>query len=160
MGISMIWAMDRNRLIGKDNGMPWRLPNDMAFFVKQTTGKTVVMGRKTFESIGSKPLPKRHNVVLTRNKEWTHEGVDAVHSIEDVLKLAPAEDVIIMGGAEVYKQFMPYADQLYVTYIDAEFEGDEYFPPFDESKWTIVEERSGSVDERNLYAHRFVIYKR
>lgn len=160
MGISMIWAMDRNRLIGKDNEMPWHLPNDMAFFVKQTRGKTVVMGRKTFESIGSKPLPKRRNIVMTRNTNWNHEGVEAVHTIEEIIRMADHEEMMIMGGAEIYALFLPYADRLYVTYIDAAFDGDEHFPMYEDSEWTAVEELEGIVDEKNAYPHTFVTYER
>ena len=160
MGISLIWAMTQDRVIGIDNKMPWHLPNDMAFFRKQTEGKTVVMGRKTFESLGSRPLPKRHNIVLTRDTAWMHEGVEVVHSVEDVLAIAKQEDLMIIGGSEIYALFMPYADHLYITRIDASIEGDAYFPEYDESQWTLVEEIPGSVDERNLYPHRFMIYDR
>lgn len=160
MTISLIWAMTQDRVIGIDNKMPWHLPNDMAFFRKQTVGKTVVMGRKTFESLGCKPLPKRHNIVLTRNSEWTHEGVDVLHTVEEVLSIAEKEDLMIIGGAEIYALFMPYADRLYITRIEASIDGDAYFPTYNEDEWALVEEIQGVIDERNLYPHRFMIYER
>lgn len=160
MTISLIWAMTQDRVIGIDNKMPWHLPNDMAFFRKQTVGKFVVMGRKTFESLGCKPLPKRHNIVLTRNSEWTHEGVDVLHTVEEVLSIAEKEDLMIIGGAEIYALFMPYADRLYITRIEASIDGDAYFPTYNEDEWALVEEIQGVIDERNLYPHRFMIYER
>ncbi|MCG7407136.1 dihydrofolate reductase [Paenibacillus sp. ACRRX] len=161
MGISMIWAMDSHRLIGKDNGLPWHLPNDMAFFRAHTRGKTIVMGRKTFDSIGGKPLPKRPNIVMTRNLDWSHEGVEIVHGVQDVVdKAAGDEEIMVIGGAEIYRLMMPYADKLYVTRIEHEFEGDDYFPDYDESEWELVEDIPGVVDELNRYAHRFTIYQR
>lgn len=160
MGIGLIWAMTKDRVIGKDNKMPWHLPNDLAFFRKQTVGKTVVMGRKTFESLGSKPLPKRRNMVLTRNKDWSHEEVNVLHSVDDVLDLAKAEEIMIIGGAEIYALFLPYADRLYITRIDAALDGDTYFPSYNEEEWTMKEEIPGVLDERNLYPHRFMIYER
>lgn len=155
----MIWAMDRNHLIGKDNALPWRLPNDMKHFIAETRGKTVVMGRKTFESIGS-PLPKRRNLVLTRNSEWKAEGVEIVHDFVDVVEMAEHEEIMIIGGSEVYRLALPYADQLIVTYIDHEFEGTDYFPSVEWEAWTPVDEREGIQDEQNAYPHRFVTYQR
>lgn len=159
MGISMIWAMDRNYLIGNHNALPWRLPNDMKHFIAETKGKTVVMGRKTFDSIG-KPLPKRRNIVLTRNQGWTFEGVEVVHDLSSIIKLAQQEEIMIIGGAELYRQALPSADKLIVTFIDHAFEGTDYFPPVDWKQWSVVEERAGLQDEDNPYPHRFVIYER
>lgn len=159
MPITMIWAMDKRRLIGKDNGMPWRLPSDMAYFKTMTQGKTVVMGRKTYESLG-KALPNRRNIVLTRNPEWTAPDAEVMHQIESVLPLAADEEIMVMGGAQIYREFLPLADKLLVTRIDAEFEGDEYFPLYEESAWELAGEAEGPVDEKNRYPHRFQTYVR
>ncbi|BFH13600.1 dihydrofolate reductase [Paenibacillus melissococcoides] len=159
MPVTMIWAMDKRRLIGKDNGMPWRLPSDMGYFKAMTQGKTVVMGRKTYESLG-KALPNRRNIVLTRNPDWTVPDAEVMHNIESVLPLAAKEEMMVMGGAQIYREFLPYADKLLVTRIDAEFEGDEYFPPYDESLWELAGETEGPVDEKNRYPHRFQTYVR
>ncbi|UHA73124.1 dihydrofolate reductase [Paenibacillus sp. 481] len=159
MPITMIWAMDKQRIIGKDNTLPWHLPNDLAYFRKQTLGKTVVMGRRTFESFG-KALPKRRNLVLTRNSNWSVPDAEVIFGIDDVLALAPNEEVMIIGGAQIYDLFMEHADQLLVTEIEEEFEGEDYFPPYDESLWELVSEVTGEVDEKNRYAHRFLTYRR
>jgi dihydrofolate reductase len=119
-----------------------------------TTGKTIVMGRKTFESLG-RPLPNRRNVVLTRNQEFHPEGVDVVHTKEEVVALG---DVIIFGGSEIYKQFLDVVDRLYITEIDMETEGDTFFPDWDREAYTLVEKREGVVDEKNRYPHTFYVY--
>lgn len=154
--IALIACMDRNRLIGRGNQIPWHLPNDLKFFKQTTMGHTVVMGRKTFESIG-KPLPGRHNIVLTRDRNYRAEGVEIVHSLEEVLERE--EDMFIIGGAHIYEQFMPYADKLYITRIDAEFEGDAYFPEIDTS-WQLIESQPGITDEQNPYSYTFNTYQR
>lgn len=154
--IALIACMDRNRLIGRGNQIPWHLPNDLKFFKQTTMGHTVVMGRKTFESIG-KPLPGRHNIVLTRDRNYRAEGVEIVHSLEEVLERE--EDMFILGGAHIYEQFMPYADKLYITRIDAEFEGDAYFPEIDTS-WQLIESQPGITDEQNPYSYTFNTYQR
>jgi dihydrofolate reductase len=155
--ISLIWAMDERGTIGLGNGMPWHLPNDLAYFKRVTQGHTVVMGRKTFESIG-KPLPGRRNVVLTRDREFQVEGCMVVHSLEDV----PREDgeLFVVGGAKVYGEFLPLADRLYVTRIRHEFAGDAFFPEVDWSKWRLVSAEEGVVDEKNRYPHVFEVYER
>ncbi|WP_127580254.1 dihydrofolate reductase [Paenibacillus koleovorans] len=159
--LSLIWAMDRNRLIGRDNGMPWRLPAEQAYFRRVTTGHTIVMGRKTFESIRSKPLPNRHNVILTRDRSFhAPEGCTVIHSLEEGLRLAEQETVFVIGGSEVYGLFLPYADRLYVTHIDHAFEGDAHFPPYDESAWKEVAREPGLTDEKNPYAYVFSVYER
>ncbi|MCR8842784.1 dihydrofolate reductase [Paenibacillus sp. SC116] len=159
MSINMIWAMDRNNLIGRDNALPWHLPNDMKYFRRVTSGKTVVMGRKTYDSIG-RPLPNRRNLVLTRNAKWSAEGAETITDLEVVLKLAEQEEVMIMGGAEIYHLFMPHADRLLITFIDAEYEGTDYFPNFEQTDWLLVEETEGTVDEKNPVPHRFSVYER
>lgn len=135
MRVSIIAAMDNNRVIGKDNGLPWHLPEDMKRFKRRTMGKPVIMGRKTFVSIGG-PLPGRTNTVLCRTP-WPHEdSVRFVQSLEEALSLYyDANEVMIIGGAQVYEQAIPIADRMYLTEIDAEYEGDTWFPEFDKDEW-------------------------
>ena len=131
--------MDRNRLIGNNNQLPWHLPADFAHFKSVTMGKPVIMGRKTYESIG-KPLPGRTNIVLTRRPGMTFEGVSCASSIEQALALvADAEEVMIIGGSTIYEMLLPQANRLYLTYVDAEFEGDAWFPEFDNNQWSEIE---------------------
>lgn len=129
--ISMVVAMSQNRVIGKLGKMPWNIPEDLQYFKRLTTGHTVIMGRKTFESIG-RPLPNRLNVVLTQNEAYKAEGCVIVHSIEEVLEKyhKSEEELFIIGGSTLYKAFMPYATKLYITLIEKEFEGDTFFPCF------------------------------
>ncbi|MCD8509498.1 MAG: dihydrofolate reductase [Bacillus sp. (in: Bacteria)] len=158
--ISMIAAMGKKNVIGFKGDMPWHLPNDLKYFKKVTTGHPVLMGRKTFESIG-KPLPNRKNLVLTRNEDFSPEGVEVLHSIEEVRPLMEAEDeFFVIGGANLYEQLMPLADRLYITYIKASFEGDTFFPFIDDKEWKVVSSEEGLVDENNQYAHTFVVYER
>ncbi|UIO41224.1 dihydrofolate reductase [Brevibacillus brevis] len=154
--ISLIVAYARNQVIGKDGDMPWHLPADLKNVKELTTGKTIVMGRKTFESIG-KPLPNRRNVVLTRSQDFHPEGVDVVHTKEEVLSMG---DVIIFGGSEIYRQFLDVVDRLYITEIDLETEGDTFFPAWDRDAYTLVDKREGIVDEKNVHPHAFYVYER
>lgn len=154
--ISLIVAYAHNQVIGKEGVMPWHLPADLKHVKEVTTGKTIVMGRKTMEGIG-KPLPNRRNVVLTRNPDFQMPGVDVVHSKEEVLALG---DVIIFGGAEIYHQFLDAADRLYITEIDLDVQGDTFFPPWDRDAYTLVEKREGIVDEKNRYPHTFYVFER
>ncbi|MFG0213588.1 dihydrofolate reductase [Brevibacillus porteri] len=154
--ISLIVAYARNQVIGKDGDMPWHLPADLKNVKELTTGKTIVMGRKTFESIG-KPLPNRRNVVLTRSQDFHPEGVDVVHTKEEVLAIG---DVIIFGGSEIYRQFLDVVDRLYITEIDLETEGDTFFPAWDRDAYTLVDKREGIVDEKNVHPHAFYVYER
>lgn len=161
MSISMIWAMDRNHLIGKNNQLPWHIPRDTAFFIEKTRDKTVLMGRKTWESLGSKPLKDRRNVVLTRDRQFTCEGCTVVHTLEEALQLDEGkEELMVIGGAEIYKLMLPYADQLIITWIDAEFEGDAYFPEIPWEEWKEVSSIPGIRDEKNPYDYRFAYYER
>ncbi|MGF9910358.1 dihydrofolate reductase [Brevibacillus porteri] len=154
--ISLIVAYARNQVIGKDGDMPWHLPADLKNVKELTTGKTIVMGRKTFESIG-KPLPNRRNVVLTRSQDFHPEGVDVVHTKEEVLTMG---DVIIFGGSEIYRQFLDVVDRLYITEIDLETEGDTFFPAWDRDAYNLVDKREGIVDEKNVHPHAFYVYER
>jgi len=162
MSVALIWAMASNRVIGLNNDIPWRgsLPADMAFFRRTTTGHTVLMGRKTFESIGSKPLPNRRNVVMTRNPAALHEEVEAVSSIEEALERFGKEPLFVMGGSDIYKLFLPYADKLYMTRIKQDFEGDTFFPEFDLNEWRLAEHIPGERNEKNPYDYGFYIYER
>lgn len=157
--ISLIVAMDNNCLIGKENDLPWRLPADLQYFKQTTTGHTIVMGRKTFESIG-KPLPNRNNVILTGNKDYHHEGVKVIHSIDELVSLEGESELFVIGGATVYEQTMHVATRLYVTHIDEVFEGDTYFPEIDSSVWREVSRKQGVKDEKNPYAYYFTVYER
>ncbi|MGW8441975.1 dihydrofolate reductase [Paenibacillus sp. S33] len=160
MGISMIWAMAQNGVIGRDNKLPWRLPRDMAFFKEQTINKTVLMGRNTWESFGGKSLPNRRNVVLTRDQCYQVEGAEVIHSLEEGLQLAKQEELMVIGGAEIYALFWPHADRLIVTRIEETFEGDTTFPELDWNGWNIVSETPGIKDDRNPYEYRFVVYEK
>ncbi len=160
--ISLIWAMDNNRLIGANNHIPWGIsdiPADMAWFRKQTLGKAVLMGRKTYESIGN-PLPKRRNIILSRQKGLQIEGCEVVHDIQDALEMCKDEELMVMGGAEIYALATPFAEKLYVTHIDHDFKGDAWFPKMNMDDWTQHHRESHAPDEKNKYAYRFEIYQR
>lgn len=126
MSITLIAAMDLNRTIGIENKLPWRLPAEMAFFKQKTLGKTVLMGRKTFQSL-PKPLKDRRNVVLTRQPDFKPEGCEIVHSLEAALELAKTEELVVIGGADIYAQFLPFADIIYLTEVEAHIEGGDAF---------------------------------
>lgn len=159
MIISLIAAMDKNRLIGSDNGLPWHLPADFKHFKEVTMGKPVVMGRKTYESIG-KPLPGRKNIVISRSG-YQAEGVDVVTSIDDALKaVSDADEVMVIGGANFYEQMISRADKMYLTFVDAECEGDAWFPQIRESDWLVVSTTEYLRDEKNKYSFKIVEYKR
>lgn len=158
--ISLIVAMDKKRTIGRGKNLPWRLPADLAYFKKITMGHTVIMGRKTFESIG-KPLPGRDNVVITQRADYHPEGCRVLHSVDEALTLNGKEkEIFVIGGAEVYRQFFPYAGRLYVTRIEEAFEGDVFFPEIDPEEWRLVSERRGRTDEKNPYRYYFCLYER
>lgn len=157
--ISIIVATDRNNLIGKDNDLPWRIPADLAYFKKVTLGSTIVMGRKTYESIG-KPLPNRRNIILSR-QDFHADGCETLHSIEEVKSLnMDDEELFVIGGAHIFKETLPIADFLYLTYIDEEFEGDTYFPEVNEQDWELVSSEKGMKDEKNPYDYYFKKFKR
>ena len=132
--LSIIVAIDRQRGIGVRNQLPWHLPEDLAHFKRLTTGHPIIMGRKTFDSIG-RPLPNRRSIVITRDAGWRREGVDTVHSLDDAVALAGDAPAFIIGGAQVFDAALAVADQLIVTEIDGEFECDTFFPPIDPATW-------------------------
>lgn len=158
--MKLIVAADKNWAIGKDNDLLCHLPGDLKYFKERTTGKTVVMGRKTLESLpGGKPLPKRTNIVLTRDENFEKEGCIILHSIEELLEKYGQEDVMVMGGAEIYTKLLPYCDTCYITEIDKEFEADKYIPnvsidPAFEKVWESEEQVENGI------SYRFVEYKR
>ena len=157
--LSLIAAMAKNRVIGRDNALPWHLPEDLKYFKATTLGKPILMGRKTFDSIG-KPLPGRTSVVLTRNPDWAFDGCLVVSSVDDALaQLADREEVLVIGGAELYQQTLPRADRLYLTEIDADFEGDAWFPEFDLSQWQQIS-RQPHPDNGRGFGFDFVVYQR
>ncbi|REJ09672.1 dihydrofolate reductase [Halobacillus trueperi] len=160
--ISFIFAMDKNRLIGKDNDLPWHIPNDFKFFKDTTWRKTIIMGRKTFESF-PQPLPEREHIVITSNENYDREGCTVIHSIDEILQMEknnPDKEWFVIGGSVLFEKMLSYADRMYLTYIDASFEGDTYFPEYDEAEWTLVSETKGLKDEKNPYDYYFRTYDR
>jgi len=161
--ISIIAATTLNNVIGINNRMPWHLPKEMRYFMRTTMGHTIILGRKNYESIGSKPLPKRTNIVITRNRDLKLEGAIVTHSIAEALGTAlirKEKEAFIIGGGEIYKQSLPFADRLYLTRIHTELEGDIFFPTFDETEWEIIEKVSYQADEKNLYDFDTFVMKR
>jgi dihydrofolate reductase len=158
--ISLIVAMAQNGVIGRDNTLPWRLPEDLKRFKTFTLGKPLLMGRKTFESIG-RPLPGRDNLVLTRDRSWSAAGVSVVHSVEEALaRAAGNEELVAIGGAEIYRLVLPFARRIYLTHVQADVPGDTYFPEFDATQWADVECRMHPADERHAYPVTFVTLER
>jgi dihydrofolate reductase len=155
--ISFVVAMDRNRLIGRDNGLPWHLPPDLKHFKSVTMGKPVIMGRKTHQSIG-RPLPGRRNIVISRNASYKAEGCEVVGSLEQALAItADAEEAMIIGGMTIYQSAMSFVQRLHLTLIDAEFEGDAWFPEYDPAAWKVTaEERHRHQDGDQEFEYRFV----
>lgn len=159
MILSLIAAMDNNRLIGQENNLPWHLPADLAHFKSVTMNKPILMGRKTYESIG-RPLPGRQNIVLTRGHAKI-EGVTVVNSVDEAIAAAgDAEEVMVIGGSSIYETVLPMVQRMYLSFIDGEFEGDAWFPEYDEADWEVINSKIQLPDERNIYACRFVTYQR
>ena len=159
--LSLIWAMDQNRLIGNNNSLPWYLPADLAFFKRTTMGKPMIMGRKTFDSIG-RPLPGRQNIVITRDSTFSAEGCDIANSIEEAMSLVSEEkqEAMLIGGASLYLQMLAQADTLYLTQIHHTFSGDTWFPEMDMDQWSEVYREDFEVDEKNLHPYSFMQYTR
>jgi dihydrofolate reductase len=159
--LSLIWAMDKNRLIGNNNELPWHLPADLAFFKRTTMGKPIIMGRKTFESIG-RPLPGRQNIIITRDKSFTAKGCDIANSVDQAMSLVAkeAEEAMLIGGASLYLQTIEQADILYLTQIHHTFSGDTWFPEIDMTQWSESYRESFDVDEKNPFSYSFVKYLR
>jgi dihydrofolate reductase len=159
MSISFIFAMDRKRAIGKDNQLPWHLPADLKFFKKMTTGHPILMGRKTYQSIG-KPLPGRRNVIITQDPNFTAEGCEIVHSAREAAAQFQQEELFVIGGSEIFRLFLPQADRMYVTRIEHEFAANTYFPEINMQEWLLVSNEQGIQDEKNPYEYYFQLYER
>lgn len=160
MRIALIAALARNGVIGRDNQLPWRLSADLQHFRRLTMGKPIVMGRKTWASLG-RPLPGRRNIVVTRDMAFGCEGCVVTHSIDEALSAAAdSDEVMIIGGAELYAQALARADRLYLTEVGAQVEGDVRFPVIDPSDWIEVERQACKADERNEYDYDFIVLDR
>jgi dihydrofolate reductase len=162
MTISLIVAAAENNVIGKDNKLPWTLPADMKYFKNITWAMPVVMGRKTFEALG-KPLTGRTNIVITRNKDWSAEGVKTVKSIDEAIIAAAATDakeIFVIGGGEIFKSVMSSADKIYLTRVHHSFEGDAFFPEINKKEWEVASNRDYTADEKNPYSLSFQVWQR
>ncbi|MFO7582736.1 type 3 dihydrofolate reductase [Guyparkeria sp.] len=164
MRVSLIAAMARNQVIGRNNQLPWRLPADLKHFKQVTMGKPLIMGRRTYESIG-RPLPGRANIVVTRDEDFTADGVIIVHSLNDALDEAEAHldedrEVMVMGGADIYYQFLPRADRMYLTLVELEVAGDAHFPAYVPDEWELVEATRHDADDKNPYNYQFLTFDR
>jgi dihydrofolate reductase len=158
--ISLIVAMAQNGVIGRENSLPWRLPADLKRFRSFTLGKPIIMGRKTFESIGQ-PLPERTNLVLTRDRGWFAHGVIVVHSLAEALAQADAsEELVAIGGAEVYRLLLPLARRMYLTHVHADVAGDITFPEFDSTQWADIDCSRQPADEEHAYPLTFATLER
>lgn len=167
MTISMIWAMSRNRVIGRDNDLPWHLPRDMKFFMSTTRGHPVIMGRRTFESMDKRPLPKRANIVVTSSRDYLAAGATVAADFEAALsegrrsaRELQVDEVFIIGGTGLFAAGLPVADRLYVTEIDADIEGDTYFPAVDWSVWRNVSRQAFSADDTHAYSFTISVFER
>ncbi|WP_026897981.1 dihydrofolate reductase [Daejeonella oryzae] len=158
MNLSIIVAADENNGIGKNNQLPWHLPADLKHFKNLTTGHPIIMGRKTFDSIG-KPLPNRRNIVITRQSDLKIEGAELVNSLEEALQLCPAgEQVFIIGGSQIFNQSLALATKLYFTRIHEVFDADTFFPEIDPNIWKEEDKTEHQKDEKNAYAYSFISY--
>jgi dihydrofolate reductase len=164
--LALILAVADNGVIGRDNALPWKLPEDMRYFKQMTMGKPVIMGRKTFESIG-KALPGRTNIVITRNGAFAAEGARCVSSLEEALQVAeqavsmePAEEAVVIGGSEIYRVTLPLADRLYITEVHANVEGDAVLPRVEWDDWREVRRERHVAQTPNPYDYSFVFYER
>ncbi|MEQ9593075.1 MAG: dihydrofolate reductase [Cyclobacteriaceae bacterium] len=165
MIVSLIAAVSKNRIIGRNNDLPWRLPDDMKYFMQTTQHHHVIMGRKNYESLPEKfrPLPNRKNIVITRQKDFKAEGCVVVNSLQAALKIAEdaqQEEVFIIGGAQVYKQALPLTQRMYLTEIDAIVLGDTSFPEFDQEEWQEISRKEHPTDNKHQFEFDFVVYER
>lgn len=153
MTLSIIVAHDQQRVIGYKNALPWHIPNDLKHVKQLSTGHTLVMGRKTFESIG-KPLPNRKNVVLTRDNNFKPDGVEVIHTIDDIYNLEG--HVFIFGGQTLFEVMIDKVDDMYITVVDGKHQGDTFFPPYTFEDWTVASSEEGQLDEKNTIPHTFL----
>ena len=160
MKVSLIVALDKNRVIGKENDIPWRIPNDWQYVKRITKGHPIILGRKNLESIG-RALPDRRNIILTRDEDFTFDGCEIAHTIEAIFELCKhEEEIFIFGGEQIYKLFLPYVETMYMTKIHHEFEGDTFFPKVNVNDWQEVSVEKGITDDKNPYVYYFHIYDR
>jgi len=166
MRLALIWAMAQNRVIGRNNALPWYLPEDLRYFKRVTMGKPIIMGRKTWESIG-RPLPGRTNIVITRDPAFTADGVKVVHSLDEAMRMAEniclingCDEAVVMGGAEIYALALPKADRLYMTQVHADVQGDAFFPEFDPANWQEFGREDFKASGANPYDYSFVVLER
>ena len=166
MHLAIIVAAAENGLIGRNNALPWHLPGDLQYFKRVTMGKPILMGRKTFESIG-RPLPGRTNVVITRNPDFSAEGIRVVESLAAALRLAEdialvdgVEELVVIGGAEIYREALPLAQRLYLTEVHSSVEGDAWLPDIDWADWREVQRERHAAEGNNPYDYSFVVYER
>ena len=162
MTLSIVAALGRNRAIGYQNTLPWRLPADLQHFKQLTMGHHMLMGRKTFESIG-RPLPGRTSIIITRQPDYQAEGCLIAHSLAEAIALAQArgeQEAFVIGGADIYAQALPLTDRMYLTWVEAEPEADAFFPVFEDSEWETSEEVNFAAAEKHQYAMKFVTLKR
>lgn len=157
--IYIVVATDKNGAIGKDNALLWHLPNDLKRFKAITSGHPIVMGRKTFESIG-KPLPNRRNIIITGNPNYQAEGCEIVHSLKEAIELCKGNDVYIIGGGTIYKEAMAIADKVYLTLVDVELEADTHLENFRLNEWMVESSEEHTKDDKHLYNYQFIDYKR
>ncbi len=163
MKIAMIAAVAENNAIGINNKMPWYLPGDLRYFKAVTMGKPIIMGRKTFESL-RKPLPGRTNIVITRDENYHFEGIRVVHSLKDALSLAEdvalidgVQELMVIGGAEIYRQALPQAERLYLTKVYQSFEGDAFFPEIDKSQWQEIAREDHRTDDEQQLTYSYLV---
>jgi dihydrofolate reductase len=166
MKLAFVVAMSQNRVIGIDNQLPWRLPEDLKWFKRVTLGHPIIMGRKTYESIG-RPLPGRTNIVVTRQKQWSQEGAVVAHGIDSALEKAVnqarrdgVDEIYIIGGEELFRQSFNKVDRLYLTQVQAHLDGDAFFPEFDGSDWREVDREDHLADPQNPYDYSFIVLDR
>ena len=163
MILSLIVAASTNKAIGLKNQLLWRLPNDTKFFKNTTWAMPVIMGRKTFESLGNKPLQGRLNIIITHNSGWTAEGATVVNSLQQAIDASAVLDykeAFVIGGGEIYKEAMPVADRIYLTRVDAVLEGDTFFPEINTKEWRMHSEASFLPDEKHAYAYHFQVWEK
>lgn len=159
MKIAIIAAIAKNNAIGSDNKLLWHLPADLQFFKQTTLNNTIIMGRKTFDSIG-KALPKRTNIVITSNPAFQAPGCIVVSNLKDAIAKADSEEVFIVGGAQIYQQSMEIADKMYITHVHHHFDGDTFFPAIDDKLWRVVFREDHQKDDKHAYNFSFVIYEK
>ena len=166
MRLAVIVAQSENRVIGRNNKLPWHLPEDLKYFKSVTMGKAIIMGRKTYDSIG-RPLPGRTNIVVSRNANYQQPGVEVVHDLPSAIKQAESlaiisgnDEALIIGGSQLYQQALPFADRLYLTQVHHQVDGDAYFPEIFDADWELVEREDFSADDRNPYNYSFLVLDR